>query len=373
MSPSQMVERSQSPVTLSTAKYRPELVPGATNAIKVCLNVQPEQRVYILTDRQTQSIGWALYDVAKEVSCQVTIKVLEDHVQRPATLLPPEIMDPLEECEVCLYAVFPMQGELVSRQQFVRRVEARGIRYAHMVGITEDIMCQGMRADFRKVDEVSKRLLEKAKKAQKIEVKSRYGTDLVATFNPDFTWRKTSGIIEEVWSNLPGGEIFTAPWSVDGIFVVDGTAGDHFSAKYGVLDKTPMTLFIEGGYLKKVLCDNKELEKEFWDYCHTAEGSDRVGEFAIGTNLAVFEFTGNLLQDEKMPGVHIAFGDPYGSQTGADWTCCTHVDVITGSCDVWIDGIQVMEHGIFLADRLGFDYSYLAEDPSVAQGSPAHE
>ena len=32
-----------------------------------------------------------------------------------------------------------------------RKVEKMGIRYAHMVGITEQIMCQGMRADFRKV------------------------------------------------------------------------------------------------------------------------------------------------------------------------------------------------------------------------------
>ena len=28
---------------------------------------------------------------------------------------------------------------------------------------------------------------------------------------------------------------------------------------------------------------------------------------------------GVLLQDEKVPGVHIAFGDPYGNQTHADW------------------------------------------------------
>ena len=346
--------------------YDPELIPGARNAIDVCLKVLPEQAVYILTDRKTQTIGKALYDAASRVSHKVTLMVLEDHVERPASHLPPELMLPLEDCQVCLYAVFPQKGELGSRQQFVRRTEALGIRYAHMVGVTEAIMCQGMRANFLKVDEVSRRLMVKASVAKKITVKSRYGTDLVATFNPEYRWRKTSGIIEEVWSNLPGGEIFTAPGSVDGIFVVDGTVGDHFSAKYGVLDETPMTLTLEGGYLKKVSCANKELEKEFWEYCHTDVGSDRVGEFAIGTNLAVFEFTGNLLQDEKMPGVHIAFGDPYGSQTGADWMCCTHVDVITGTCDVWIDDTQVMDHGIFLADELGFDYSYLAEDPSVA-------
>ncbi|MCA9795448.1 MAG: aminopeptidase [Candidatus Eremiobacteraeota bacterium] len=351
---------------MSRVAYDKSLVPGARNAIEVCLGVTPEQPVYILTDRQTATVGSALFDAVEKIKAPVRLEVLEDHVERPADRLPDSIMKPLDDCRVCLYCVQPLPGELPSRQQFVYRIEELGIRYAHMVGITEAIMCQGMRADFRKVDEVSRRLLEKAKKASHIEVRSRCGTDVVATFSPDRIWRKTSGIIEEVWSNLPGGEIFTAPMSVDGVFVVDGSVGDHFSAKYGVLDKTPMTLELEGGYLKKVSCANKALEREFWDYCHKAVGSDRVGEFAIGTNLAVFEFTGNLLQDEKMPGVHIAFGDPYGSQTGADWSCPTHVDVITGTCDVWIDGFQVMEHGIFLADQLDFDYAYLAEDPSVA-------
>ncbi len=30
----------------------------------------------------------------------------------------------------------------------------------------------------------------------------------------------------------------------------------------------------------------------------------------------VHEVVGNILQDEKIPGVHMAFGDPYGRHTG---------------------------------------------------------
>ena len=37
---------------------------------------------------------------------------------------------------------------------------------------------------------------------------------------------------------------------------------------------------------------------------------------------------GNILQDEKFPGVHIAFGNPYGAHTGADWYSSTHIDVV---------------------------------------------
>ena len=54
---------------------------------------------------------------------------------------------------------------------------------------------------------------------------------------------------------------------------------------------------------------------------------------------------GILLQDEKVPGVHLAFGDPYGSQTHADWKSRTHVDVLTRDCDVWIDDEQVIADG----------------------------
>jgi aminopeptidase len=62
---------------------------------------------------------------------------------------------------------------------------------------------------------------------------------------------------------------------------------------------------------------------------------------------------GILLQDEKIPGIHLAFGDPYGSQTGAGWKSRTHVDVLTRDCDVWIDDEQVIRRGKYLLEMLG--------------------
>jgi hypothetical protein len=60
---------------------------------------------------------------------------------------------------------------------------------------------------------------------------------------------------------------------------------------------------------------------------------------------------GILLQDEKVPGVHLAFGDPYGSQTNADWSSRTHVDVLTRGCNVWIDDDQVIAEGQYLLEK----------------------
>ena len=76
---------------------------------------------------------------------------------------------------------------------------------------------------------------------------------------------------------------------------------------------------------------------DFWHYTHTDENSDRVGEFAIGTNIELHAVIGHILQDEKFPGVHIAFGNPYGAHTGADWYSRTHIDVVGTEFDIWVD------------------------------------
>ena len=93
-----------------------------------------------------------------------------------------------------------------------------------------------------------------------------------------------------------------------------------------------------GNRIVSVACANKALESEFWAYTHTDENSDRVGEFAIGTNIGVHRVIGNILQDEKFPGIHIAFGDPYGTHTGAPWKSKTHIDVVGLEFNIWLGG-----------------------------------
>jgi leucyl aminopeptidase (aminopeptidase T) len=95
---------------------------------------------------------------------------------------------------------------------------------------------------------------------------------------------------------------------------------------------------------------NQQLQGDFWAYTHTDENSDRVGEFAIGTNIELKDIIGEILQDEKFPGVHIAFGNPYGEHTGAKWYSSTHIDVVGRNFDIWVDQEQIMQGGQFLIE-----------------------
>jgi aminopeptidase len=330
-----------------------ELMPGAKNAVDVCLSVRPGESVALIADEISSSVAASLEKALDERGAKSTGLLLEDFGPRPMHGAPAAVLEALETADVGILCMTPQAGELGARMSIVKVVERRQIRYAHMIGVTPEIMQQGMRADYRMVDRLSDKLRERMLKAETLTVKTEAGTSFSAHFSRKLDWVKTSGLISpRYWSNLPAGEVFTTPETVDGTFVCDATAGDHFNGKYGDLQNTPLVLKIAGGRLVHAECAQKELEDEFWNYCHTDENSDRVGELAFGTNLGLSRMIGILLQDEKFPGVHIAFGDPYGSQTHADWKSRTHVDVLTRNCDVWIDQDQVIEKGHYQMDHL---------------------
>src|SRR5271168_1008863 len=332
----------------------PELMPGAKNAVETCLGVQPGEHVALIADDVSKPVAASIAAALEEQHAAFSGFLLEDFGPRPMRAAPEPVLEALETADVGVLCMTPQPGELGARMSIVRVVERRQIRYAHMVGVTPEIMEQGMCADYRMVDRLSDRLRERMLRAETLTVKTEAGTSFSAHFSRKLDWVKTSGLISpRYWSNLPAGEVFTTPETVDGTFVCDATAGDHFNGKYGDLQSTPLVLEIKGGRLVHAECEHKELEQEFWSYCHTDENSDRVGELAFGTNLGLSRMIGILLQDEKFPGVHIAFGDPYGSQTHADWKSKTHVDVLTRNCDVWIDEDQIISKGHYQLDHLG--------------------
>jgi leucyl aminopeptidase (aminopeptidase T) len=210
-------------------------------------------------------------------------------------------------------------------------------------------MLEGMRADYHKVDRLSSKVVELVRVASQIRATTPAGSDFVTTLNPQYKWLKTSGLISpDKWGNLPGGEVFTTPREVNGTFVIDGVVGDYLCERFGSLEATPLTVQIKDNRLTEAYSDNKELETAFWRYTHTDENSDRVGEFAIGTNIELTHVIGHILQDEKFPGIHIAFGNPYGAHTGADWYSSTHIDVVGTRFDIWVDDRQIMRDGQFL-------------------------
>ncbi len=333
---------------LEELPFDPSLREGARNAVHVCLRAEARERVTVIADEESLEISAALAEQFVQADTDYRVFVLEDLTERPMKAMPPAILDELSRSKVSVFAAQAQRGELGARMEMMQVVNGNRLRHGHMVNISKQIMRQGMRADFHEIDRLSGRLIEKTRLARKIHARTPYGTDIEASFSERLRWIKTSGIIGvDKWGNLPGGEIFTSPERVDGVFVVDGVVGDYLCGKYGDLRETPLKIEIENSRVVHLECDNADLLEEFGRYVQTDENSDRVGEFAIGTNLSVTDVIGNILQDEKIPGIHIAFGHPYSEHTGQNWVSTTHIDCVGRCFDIWVDREQVMVNGKF--------------------------
>src|SRR5438445_2503090 len=152
----------QSHGQLGTIPVDPELIPGARNAVNVCLRVKPTEKVTIITDEATKEIAAALLSEVEALGAPYRAWVLEDLAPRPLSSLPSEILHDLESSQVSIFAVQAQTNELKSRMQMTDVVNRRRIRHAHMVNINRQIMLEGMRADFLKVDRISLKVFERS-------------------------------------------------------------------------------------------------------------------------------------------------------------------------------------------------------------------
>src|SRR6476646_593812 len=144
----------------------PELMPGAKNAVETCLSVRPGEHVALIADEASRSVAASIAAAIEDRQAEYKGLLLEDFGPRPMIAAPPAVLEALETADAGVMCMTPQPGELGARMALVRVVERRQIRYAHMVGVTPEIMRQGMRADYRMVDRLSDKLRERMLRAE---------------------------------------------------------------------------------------------------------------------------------------------------------------------------------------------------------------
>src|SRR5947207_6528035 len=105
-----------------------ELAPGAHNAVSVCLQLTPEERITIITDEATRDIAAALRAEVEEIGSEHAVFVLENYARRPLTTMPQIILDDLAQSQVSIFCAQSQRGELGSRMQMSDVVNRKHIR-----------------------------------------------------------------------------------------------------------------------------------------------------------------------------------------------------------------------------------------------------
>jgi len=301
-------------------------VPAET-AVKQCLNLQSDESCAIITDDQRKSIGEALYRVAAEITDDavfVRYPPGEQHGAEP----PAPVAGAMETADVVLAPTTKSLSHTAARTD----ANEAGARVATLPGISEGVFLMGLDADYRLIKQHCEDVLTQVEDAEEIRVTSPQGTDITFGIGTR-EWHMDTGIVHEPgeMSNLPAGEVFLAPETADGTFVVDGTMRPH-----GKLDGKRLTFEVEDGYVTDI--DDPDIRTQVEDAAEEV-GRDayNLAELGIGTNVAVTELVGSVLLDEKAGGtVHIAIGDDHAM--GGDVHAPIHLDGILTEPTVYADG-----------------------------------
>ena len=338
---------------LQSLSFEQRVQRGAENAVR-CMGVTAQDRVFIMTDDERESIVRHVADAVLAQHADATVRFLEHYGARPMTHFPDELRTDLLQSHptVTYYIATAQPGEIAFRMLLLPfLVQELKVRHGHMLGTDEAVLADGMCADYDEVFRLTNKVYALVRPASSIHVTSAKGSDVTATFHSDWKWVACHGRYHEqgTWGNLPEGEVFTTPATVDGVLVCD-VLGDYFSEKYGLL-KHPLTIKVQNGYVTEITSEDHALAQEVGDYLFSTSNGNRVGEFAIGTLLGLKKLVGNLAQDEKMPGLHVAFGNPYPQFTGADWDASIHVDVIPSNCTIEVDGCIILRNGTFTLEK----------------------
>ena len=148
--------------------------------------------------------------------------------------------------------------------------------------------------------------------------------------------------------NMPDGEIYTGPVEDS----ANGWVKFTYPANYGGTSVEGAELTLSNGRVETAKASkNQDFLLRTLD---SDAGSRYLGEFAIGTNFDIQQFTGQILFDEKIGGsFHMAFGAGY-PETGSKNKSVIHWDMICDmrtDSEILVDGELFYKNGQFVFDK----------------------
>ncbi len=316
-----------------------ELDSASEIALRDCMGVKQNEKVLIVTDEPLRTIGYSLWQAAKDLGTEVMLVEMlprKTNGEEP----PGEIADMMKKVDVVLCPT----SKSLTHTDARRNASAAGVRVATLPGVTEEIMIRCMNADYNKIAERTFKLCKMMEKSEKIRVTTALGTNITMPIKGREA-HASSGLFRDkgLWGNLPTGESYLAPLEgvSNGVVVVDGSM-----ASVGMVN-TPIRIVVKDGYAAEITGgDEAKRLRELLE----PHGKDAytVAEFGIGTNDKAI-LTGKILEDEKVMGtIHIAFGD--NKSMGGSVRVASHLDGLVKQPTVWFDDKLIMQDGKFVVE-----------------------
>ena len=204
----------------------------------------------------------------------------------------------------CVNAIIALSNFSTSHTLFRDLIANYGnARFASMPLFEDSMFETALNVDPIELADFTLSIYKKLNNASKVQIKAKNGTDITFYirengFMPDTGLLSNGGS----FSNLPAGEVYTAPLEdlTNGKFVME------YAPTYKL--KNPLTFYVDKGKVSYI-----EGEDDFKE--HLTEAIEKnalvsnIAELGIGTNKSAKNFQ-NILEAEKIYGtIHMALGD----------------------------------------------------------------
>ncbi len=300
------------------------MIDSAQKAMIHVLNLNKEDKVLVLSDENTKTVGDAFQNAAIDYGCSVDLYLLPEK-SRPLLEIPTELSELAERKTIVINVFKGLSDETPFRVKWIKKIlNTKSIRLGHGPGITKSMMIEGpMNIDYEMMVETAEIMKKRLENAKKAHVSAPGGTDIVLDIENRGFSTDVQIIKAPYFANLPCGEIWCGPVESkgDGIIVCDGSIGDIGKVK------KPLKISVKNGKIVKIESKDKNLVKEVEKLTRLDEEASVIGELGIGLNPGA-KLSGILLEDEKaLQTAHIAFGNNTDMEGGQN-TSITHRDFL---------------------------------------------
>lgn len=308
---------------------------SAMIAVRDCMGAKPGERVLIVSDTERNFVGLPMYHTALDLGCEAMYMEMKPRT-RSGEEPPKAIAHAMLHADVVLV---PTKFS-ITHTQARKDASANGARIA-TIPLTEGdeklltrmLSTGGLTADYHKMERQISRILQKLKAGREARITTDLGTDILLDLRHR-EWHTDTGLALKSgdFTNLPGGEVFIAPFNANGKVVIDGTFGDFGLLQY------PLELTVKDGFVTEAKGDKAEELNKLFDLL--GPNARNIAELGIGMNPKA-SLIGVLLEDEKVGNtVHIALGN--NMAFGGNVNVSIHYDGIITKPNLYIDDEKII-------------------------------
>jgi leucyl aminopeptidase (aminopeptidase T) len=323
--------------------YAFELARAARKLAEDVLEVKPGQNVVITADSQSDArVVWA--DATAIFAAGGTpVVIFYPSQPRPQMEPPAPVAAALTKADIWIeHSV----NYIMYTHAWHEALEA-GVLYCELGGMDADgmVRCIGQQ-NIRLLAEMGERIVRLMSNCQNVRITSEAGTDIsfsdegiqVGSFKMRTNPEKIPIMLAGQVSWLP------VETSVSGRIIADGIV--YPPAEVGLVQE-PVEINVEGGKITSINGGREAKLTATWVKNLNDPTMNRVAHVSMGFNPGIMVPTGRVMEDER------AFGDiDFGFGAWVGRPAAGHFDITMRSVSLWVDGVQVLNSGIFVHPEL---------------------